>query len=113
MDLLHNIGEFDVRGGRPGLQAVLRPHQDVDAASLQLGAGAAVQEQRLTFVQPVQDGRSGHGSSRAHGRSQNIIAVSGAYSGMRTVFLSANTERREKANVTVLLSLFPLFSWPQ
>ena len=72
---------FAVAG--PGFQAVLRPHEDVDAASLQLGTGAAVQEQRLTLAQPVQDGRFGHGSSRAHGTSQNTIAVSDAYAGMR------------------------------
>ena len=98
MDLLHDVGEFDVRGCRPSLQAVLRPHEDVDAASLQLGTGAAVQEQRLTLVQLVQDRRSGHGSRRAHGRPQNIIAVSGAYAGLRTaahLFIPSNDHSAE------------------
>ena len=39
MDLLHDVGEFDVRGRRPSLQAFRRSQKDIDTAPLQFGAG--------------------------------------------------------------------------
>jgi hypothetical protein len=49
--LLHHVGTGEVGGGRPGLETDFHLLQDIDAASLQLGSGAPVQDEPFARLQ--------------------------------------------------------------
>ena len=60
VDLLHHVGVVDVRRGGPGLQGIGRALQHVDTPALQLRAGAAVHQQHLASLQPLDYVSGGH-----------------------------------------------------
>ena len=85
VDLFDDIGELDVRGGRPRFEPVGGSLEDIGAAPLQLRAGPSVHQQRLTGVQPVRyrSRRHRHTSGFCHRIGRSGPAASLSTSGVR------------------------------